>query len=171
MTKPILTQKRLKELLHYDPDTGVFTWLVYRNVNARVGGRCGHVEDRTLYRWIYIDDAKHKSARLAFLYMKGRLPSAHMDHINHIRSDDRWCNLREVTQQENNKNKTMQTNNTSGVMGVHWKKAISKWGAKIVVNKKQIHIGYYSSINKATSARKAAEVKYGFHKNHGSLKP
>ena len=61
----------------------------------------------------------------------------------------------------------MHTNNTSGVMGVSWKKAYNKWGAYIGVNKKRKYLGYYSSIDKATEARKAAEIKYGYHKNHG----
>ena len=167
MSQLTLTQKRLKQLTCYDPDTGIFTWRVYRNVNAKVGGRCGTVASSDLYRWMFIDDIKYKSARLVFLYMKGRFPSGHTDHINHIRTDDRWCNLRVVTQQENNKNKKMHANNTSGVMGVYWNKRENRWGAFIGVNKKKIHLGYYSSIDKAISSRKAAEIKYGFHKNHG----
>jgi len=61
----------------------------------------------------------------------------------------------------------MQNNNTSGVTGVYWNKRDRKWQAMIKVNNKQIHLGYFEGKTEAITARKIAEIKYGFHPNHG----
>jgi len=102
--------------------------------------------------------------RLAWFYMEGEWPTG---HINHIRDDNRWVNLREVSNQENHKNQSISINNKSGVIGVCWNKKARKWHAQIKVNYKAISLGCFSDIHNAIKARKDAEIKYGFHKNHG----
>ena len=105
--------------------------------------------------------------RLAFLYMTGKWPEDQVDHINHIRDDNRWCNLREVSHQENHKNQSKPKSNTSGVTGVCWCKRYKKWKAQIKVEGKVKNLGSFTSKEDATKARKEAEIKYGFHDNHG----
>jgi len=90
-----------------------------------------------------------------------------IDHINSDGLDNRLINLRNVDHLENGKNQKMKSNNISGVTGVSWNKKRSKWHANIGIKKRKIHIGYFFDKFEAVCARKAAEIKYGFHENHG----
>jgi hypothetical protein len=164
-----LTQARLKERLHYDPVTGIFTWkeVRYSNslantlINARdVGRRAG--TNLKGYVNIWLDGRGYGAQRLAFLYMTGRWPVEQVDHINRNRSDNRWCNLREVTLRENLLNKSVYSNNTSGIPGVNWHKRDKKWYVRINTAAGRKHVGAYESIEEATAARKQAEKKYGY---------
>jgi len=161
-----LTQAELKELLHYSPDSGVFTRLVSAG-GVKVGDVAGGVNGQG-YICIRVKGKKHLAQRLAFLYMTGEFPKDQMDHINHIRDDNRWNNLREVTNQENCVNRSKRKDNTSGVAGVSWHKNTEKWQAEIVIDGKRKHLGYYDDKFDAIYARKAAENKYGYHPNHGA---
>lgn len=109
-----------------------------------------------------------RAHRLIWEMHNGPIPNGmQIDHINHIRHDNRIENLRLVSNQENSKNNSMRKNNTSGVTGVCWNKQKGKWMAKIKVDYKTINLGLYSDIEKAVEARKQAEELYGFHENHG----
>ncbi len=101
-----------------------------------------------------------------YLVTKGEV----IDHIDHNRSNNKWENLRLVTQAENLKNKSMARNNTSGHTGVTWHKQANKWTVHIGVNGRSIHKGLYANKAEAIAVRKEAEEHYGFHKNHGALK-
>lgn len=103
----MLTQDRLKELLHYDEDTGMFTWIVSTARCVKVGDIAGSKNGKG-YLHIMVDKRIYLAHRLAFLYVHGRFPEF-TDHINWIRDDNRISNLREVTQQENNQNKKKWT--------------------------------------------------------------
>lgn len=83
-----------------------------------------------------------------------------IDHINRNRLDNRICNLRACTLQENNMNKSIPCNNTSGIQGVSWDKNRNKWLVHITVNRKQIHLGYFNTIEEAAEARRQAEIEY-----------
>lgn len=165
MTKQIITQKRLKELLHYDPETGIFKWKIRPANCIQIGDIAG-----TLNMYGYISilfKRKHYQAhRLAFLYMTGKIPEE-VDHINHTRNDNRWRNLDESSRKANAKNKGIGKNNTSGVVGVYFNKNAGKWKATIKVNGKGVHLGYFEGIEDARKAKKEAEIKHGFHPNHG----
>jgi len=165
MNTIILSQERLKKLLHYCPDTGVFTCLVYRN-GIKANREAGGISDRG-YRRIKIDGKKHYAQRLAFLYMTGELPRNQVDHINGVRNDNRWCNIRLATAIENAQNRKKRSDNTSGVVGVAWYKPLEKWVASICVDGLPVRLGYFHHIFDAACARKSAELKYGFHPNHG----
>jgi len=164
-----LTQERLKELLDYDPDTGLFVWKVRRSGMAEAGSVAGNTNS-TDYRRISCDYNSYLSHRLAFLFMEGSFPPALVDHINHDKADNRWANLRHVTKVENNRHNAMQTNNISGVTGVCWHKQNKKWRAFIHPDGKAIHLGSTSDKDEAIRWRKAAEVKYGFSPYHGQPK-
>lgn len=158
-----LTQKRLKELLHYDPDTGIFTWKV-RPANCLQIGDVAGGTDFYGYCRIRVLGKICKAHRLAFLYMEGYMPENCVDHINRIRNDNRWCNLREVSRSCNAKNREFCPSDTTGVVGVRFYKTMGKWGARIHVNRSRVYLGCFETKTDAAKARWEAEVKYGFPK-------
>ena len=95
------------------------------------------------------------------------LTTVQIDHENGDRSDNRIANLRDVPPSENMRNVKRHITNTSGHVGVFWYKPRNKWVARITVNYTLHHLGYFTDIADAIAARKAAEIFYGFHKNHG----
>lgn len=125
MSKQIVTQKRLKELLHYEPDTGIFTWLVAAG-SAKIGDFAGCLNNDG-YIGISVDRRIYPAHRLVFLYMTGKWPIAQVDHGDQIRSNNRWKNINQATYATNNKNKSMRSDNTSGVMGVSWREKERKY--------------------------------------------
>lgn len=165
-----LTQCRLKAALYYNPLDGVFTWVTPLSQNVKTGDIAGCVNNRTKYKVLRLDNEGHLQHRLAWLYVHGEFPCGQIDHINGIRDDNRISNLRAVTAQENLKNQRMRVTNTSGFTGVNWDKKAGKWKSQIDFNKKRIYIGTFSTIIDAVAARMKANIKYGFHKNHG-IKP
>lgn len=160
------TQKELKRLFHYDPETGLFTRLVFASSNAPAGVIAGTTEIQG-YISIRIDKKSYKAHRLAWVIMTGEWPENQVDHINHIRDDNRWVNLREATNQENQQNASVRSDNVSGVPGVFWENSHGKWVAQIKANKKRRHLGYFDDKFEAICARLSANNKYGFHTNHG----
>ena len=155
--KQKLTQKRLRELLHYNPETGVFKWnlLVGRSV---VGGTAGSL-DKDGYRHIGINKKDYKAHRLAWLYINGYFPENQVDHINRKKDDNRFKNLREVSQTCNNRNMGNPCHNTSGVKGIVWHRGTKKWRAQLMVNKKMFHLGLYKDFLDAVCARLAGEQR------------
>lgn len=163
MSHFILTQDYLKKILHYDPDTGEFTWTDRKkNINRPEAGS----SDSKGYEIIMINQKNYRAHRLAWLYMYGVMPKNQIDHINHVPYDNRVSNLREVTNQENQRNRRY-SGNSSGVIGVCFDKARSKWKPHIKVDGTLINLGRFDKLEDAVKARKLAEVKYGFHINHG----
>jgi hypothetical protein len=138
------TQKELKEQFHYDPDTGLFTPRAYV-------GKQGYV-------LIKVNGMVQRAHRMAFLYVTGSLPKEYVDHINGQKSDNRWVNLREATNGQNQHNAKLFSNNTSGCKGVSPEKRTGKWFATIRVDGKRKHLGTYSTFEEAVAARKAAEA-------------
>lgn len=100
----------------------------------------------------------HTSIRLHRLLLNE--PNLPIDHINHKVNDNRKCNLRVCTYSENNYNRRIQSNNTSGVVGICWHNKSKKWFARITVNKETISLGLFDDLEEAKEARKKAEVKY-----------
>ena len=169
--KPELTQDKLKELLRYDPETGVFTWKAKRRgAHAGVGDSAGGVDTSTGYLRIRIYGHRNYAHRLAFLYMTGSFPSNHVDHIDGDKKNNQWNNLRAATQAENCRNMSISKRNASGITGVSWSKERSRWVAAICLNGKQTVLGRYGSLIDAVAARKRAESEYGYHENHGRRK-
>jgi len=170
MIKSIITQEELKRRFSYDENTGMFTRLK-KSGNFKANSIVLTKPHHTGYTYIKMtmdDRVKRQFSlhRLAWLYVHGELPEF-IDHVNHNRSDNRIDNLRSVTRVENNRNKSISKHNTSGVLGVSWHKRQEKWVAGIKVDYKKKHLGSFTDINDAIRARKEAEIKYGFHTNHG----
>ena len=163
-----LTQERLKELLDYDPVTGLFVRKVERG-GQKAGVVAGNIDNLGYIR-VNVDYKAYRCHRLAFLFMEGVFPPDQVDHINHDRTDNRWDNLRHVTVQENQRHCAIRSTNKSGVTGVHWNKEKESWDSYINVDMKRIHLGRTSDKEEAIRWRKAAEVKYGFSPYHGQPK-
>ena len=149
------------EIFSYNPENGEITWLKHNKI-------AGYVNKRG-YRLIKYNGVRYKAHRIAWILFHGETAGGEMDHINGVKDDNRINNLRVVSTQENQRNTKLNNNNTSGHMGVHFHSRDKKWVARIKIDGKYIHLGYYSSIDEAVDARKKAEIKYGFHKNHGRL--
>ena len=179
----MITQKELKELLHYDPETGVFTWLPRcinkfksdlgmkiwnaKHAMTQAGYLSAKRNGKCRYITISIANRPYQAHRLSWLYMNGEFPADQIDHINGNGLDNRFLNLRAVTCSENKKNMKIQKNNTSGCVGVRWHKCSSKWLAQVRAEGRQIHLGVFDDWFEAICARKSAENKFGFHINHG----
>ena len=161
---PTLTAERLRELMHYDQGTGIFTRKVSTAPNARAGDVVGTLM-QTGYLFAGINYKYHLLHRLAWLYVYGTWPTTHLDHINRIRTDNRICNLREATYTQNARNMSKASNNTSGHPGVHWRSDRAKWWALIESDGQKHYLGCYNTIEEAIAARKAGELKYwGAHR-------
>jgi hypothetical protein len=138
-----LTQKELKEILHYDPETGWFTWLVSKpGPGGGVGARAGWVNRSTGRRGVGINGSVYSEAKLVFLYMTGSFSKYEVRHKNKIKDDNRWGNLYE----------RIPANN-SGVKGVYWAKSHKKWQVKVQVSGKQARIGGYTKLEDAIAAQ------------------
>ena len=105
--------------------------------------------------------------RMVAIYSGFSVSGKSIDHINGNRSDNRIENLRVVNKIENSRNQRPKPSNVSGFTGVSWDKVNNKWRATIKVKYKQINIGRFSELSDAIDARKSANLKYGFHENHG----
>lgn len=160
----MLTSARLRELLHYNPETGVFKWLVSNSNRVKVGDIAGVNEKNHGYLFIGIDGKVYKGSRLAVLYMTGEWPLGKVDHKNRNPTDDRWKNLRCCTQSQNLANVESWSHNTSGFKGVYFNKQNNKWHARITKNKKTYHIGFFTDKVVAAKAyiKKAKEINGEF---------
>ena len=154
----MLTQARLKEILDYNPETGVFVWKQKLNRRMVVGSKAGTVNSNG-YVQIAIDGKKHLAHRLAWLYTYGCWPNKEIDHINRIKTDNRIANLRDVSRAENEWNSGKQVNNTSGYPGVYWDKRRKKWHTRIKVYGKNVHLGLFDTLEAANAAYMAAKEK------------
>lgn len=153
----MLTAERLKSLLSYCPDTGVFSWKANRRGGCKAGDVAGVVYPNG-YRFIKLDQRRYSAHRLAWLYMTGHWPKDCVDHINRGRDDNRFCNLREATQAENHMN--------SSASGVKYYARQDRWKAYIGHKGRQIYLGMFSTREEARAVRRDAELKY-----HGEFAP
>lgn len=145
-------QERIKELYHYDPLTGVFTRKVDRHSwkAGDIAGTlsCGYIS-------ISIDYKVYRAHRLAWVYMTGREPQHHIDHINGNKTDNRWSNLREATQAENVLNRKMSCTNKSGHKGI-WQRKSGRYTARVEMDGVRKNLGTYSTKEEAKAAYDAA---------------
>jgi hypothetical protein len=152
----IPTRERIMELFEYDPETGIFTRIKrVRGMRAVAGTNSGK------NRWfICVDYCYYDASHLAWLVMTGEWPKKLIDHIDRNPLNNSWKNLREATKAENSRNIGINKNNKSGARGVYWLTKRNRWCAKIVVDKKDITLGWFKLKEDAIEARKAASIKY-----------
>lgn len=150
---------RLKELLHYNPETGVWTWLNPSLVNKKpINAEAGTISVHG-YRIITIAGTKYRASRLAWFYMTGEWPTDEMDHIDRNGVNDRWTNLRIVSRSENALNRDVQSNNASGARGVHWDETRSKWFVQVKKDNINHFIGRFDDFDEAIEARDRASAE------------
>ena len=138
--KPMITHERLKELVEYDPETGIITWKIsHRSVTK--GQMAGTIISSGYVR-ISLDNRFYQRSHLAWFYVKKVWPTKFLDHINGIPTDDRIVNLREATCMQNGCNRTKQKNNTTGFKGVSQVYG-GKYGARIRSNKRIFWLGTF----------------------------
>lgn len=173
-----MTQAQLKERLHYDPETGIFTWKErprndfaspesFPTWNKRFAGKpAGSISNRGYYR-IKFWGVPYMSHRLAWLYVHGEWPENEIDHINGVKTDNRISNLREADRLINLANMPVYKNSLTGIHGVSWSKTKGKWQANVYRNKVSYYLGVFDDYFEACCARKSAENRLDFHVNHG----
>ena len=143
-----ITQEYLKSILHYNPETGLFTWKVTLTNNAPFGSIAGCPVQG--YITIGINKKLYRAHRLAWLYMYGCFPIDILDHINRDRADNKISNLRLANKQQNAYNCQVHKNNTSGFRGVSWHKASNKWRATCSLQGKSYNLGVYITAEEAS---------------------
>lgn len=154
----MITKKRLEEVLSYDPRTGVFINITNRGKTKK--GSIAGTKHHKGYIIIAIDGKTHRAHRLAWLYVYGKFPEKYLDHINEVKDDNRIVNLRLATNQENQHNiSNPRVSNTSGYVGVSWHKRYDKWIARIKINGKKKHLGYFDTAEQASKAYLEAKRK------------
>ena len=158
-TKTMPDAGMLRNVLAYDPDTGILT--------RRANGQRADRQMQIGYRSVSVDGAIVYAHRAIWLMTHDTKPEE-IDHINGDRADNRLCNLRGVSKAQNALNKRPSRRNSSGATGVHWSSASQKWKAEIQAFGVKEHLGVFSNKDDAIAARKAAEARLGFHKNHGA---
>lgn len=157
----MLTSSDLRSRLHYNPDTGVFTWQVPPKSRPGAAGRVAGSRDLNRYVNISIDRKLYKAHRLAWLYVYGEWPPGLIDHINGVRSDNRLCNLRVVDRTGNAENRrAARSGSASGFLGVVWRPRNRKYEARILANKKYMYLGLFATPEEAHAAYVAAKRKY-----------
>ena len=160
-----LTQELVREIFDYSSDTGIVTHRT-KKVKAKIGDRAGS-SSKTQSRYLRVLGKKELEHRIIWLYTFGYLPIGEIDHINHDRTDNRLCNLREVTHHSNMKNKPKYTSNSTGTTGVSIDKRCGKYRAYLSVDGKPKGLGYFDSYDAAVLARTTALQGAGYHANHG----
>jgi hypothetical protein len=159
-----ITQEKLNKVFNYAPDTGILTYKT-RTKNFNPGDIASHIVDSG-YHTTRINGIDYFTHRIIYLYMTGKWPHI-TDHINHDRADNRWKNLREVSDRENTLNTSLSKNSSTGINGVALHKPTGKYRAYINIQRKQIHLGLFNTIEEAQAARKLADTQHEYHENHG----
>lgn len=145
-----LSLDRLKELLIYSPETGEFIRL--KGVKGAAAGTVAGGLMVNGYITITVDRKVYLAHRLAWFYMTGLWPKEYIDHADGSKANNRWANLREATQTQQNANTKTRVDNTSGFKGVSWDARKKRWRARVHVSGKEKFLGYHSSLSDAQQA-------------------
>ncbi len=161
--KPRVSAGRLREVLDYSPDTGVFVWKIRMGTHGKIGFVAGHISRKGCLH-IAIDRVVFLAHRLAWLHVNGEWPNGEIDHRNLNKLDNRIDNLRVATNQGNSANRRALRNNRLGVKGVGIStvrvRKPQRYRARIRVNNALIHLGYFSTAADASAAYDIAARKH-----------
>lgn len=152
-----MKQERLKELFEYH--NGNLLWKIQKARSTKIGQVAG-VKDSRGYVKISIDRKSYYAHRLIWIWHNGDLLNNRLDHVNTNTSDNRIENLRLATQSQNNGNRNIPANNTSGHKGVSWNNKLQKWKAYIAIDGDRIHLGYFEKLDEASAAYNLAAEKH-----------
>lgn len=163
-----------RSLVDYDKETGQFMWKERpssmfsaeqhaKTWNTRFAGKLAfNTLNHNGYLYGALFEGNYSTHRLAWYFVHGSEPDE-VDHINGVRTDNRIANLRDVNRTQNCRNTKRSRRNTSGAIGVCWDPVNKVWHVRI----KAKHVGRFKDFEDAVKARKAAELEFGFHANHG----
>lgn len=173
MSKRDVTQEELSKRLTYDPKTGELVWTSKGNSRkVVVGSRAGSATKRG-HRVIRLNGYTYPEHHIIWRLYFGVWPKGHIDHINHDEMDNRLTNLRDVSQEVNNRNQSLRKDNTTGHIGI-WinnRNSKKKFMSEVVFGGKRVHRESHYSIEDAIECRNQVLQEYGFHPNHGIEKP
>lgn len=178
-----LTQEIVRELLDYDPNTGVLTWKerspslfncvkhseewACKRWNNRCAGKpAGSLMSSNGYWRVSIFGRYYLAHRLVWLYVTGNFPNHHIDHKNGCRIDNRFDNLREVLPAQNSKNRRMNSRNTSGFTGISFNKSNCLWIAYGWKNNKRAYLGSFKTPEMAHLAYSEFCLANGYTDRH-----
>lgn len=154
------TMQDIKEYLSYDQETGIFTWIKAPSKKITVGNIAGTKHPAGYIQIGYIGKL-YKAHRLAWWFMYNVMPICAVDHINEVRNDNRICNLRLDSNNENEQNKSgKSSNNTSGYRGVCFHKSINRWVANIRVKNTLVYLGSFKTPEEAYTSYLYAKRKH-----------
>lgn len=181
-TKPLPSYELLHKLLDYDPATGVLRWRARtpdmfkpgnktsesncQGWNSKYAGKPAGTININGYVAVVIDYVNFMGHRLIWKMVHGHDP-VEIDHIDGDRLNNRVSNLRDVSRQQNNCNRRVRKDSSSGILGVYWIARKKKWTSEVRLDNRKRCLGYFSTIEEAAAARKRADVELGFHPNHG----
>lgn len=154
-----VTQALVRKFFNYDPTSGLLTWRLPTR-GTSVGDKVGTISNG--YVQVNIGNKQYRAHRIIWLYMYGYMPE-HIDHINHDGLDNSLTNLRDVPQQENNRNMPKRKDNSSGETGIRFIEATGKYVVRIA----QKHIGTFKTLAEAITERDNAYIQLNFNANHG----
>lgn len=164
-----ITANRVRELFDYKPETGQLIWKKYRPLQKKkTGGRpisegdtAGYISTSDGYRYIGFDHQEILAHRLIWLWMTGQFPKCQIDHINKIRNDNRWVNLREATNSQNtHRADTGRPNTSTGIKGIWFDKSRNQYRVRLRCNGADVAIGRFLTLDEAIKQKEAAELKY-----------
>jgi hypothetical protein len=155
----MLTQTRLKELLHYNPETGIWKWI--QTTRLTQADHIAGCYDKRGRHMIGIDGKLYKSHRLAFLYMLGRWPIKTVDHDDTNPSNNKWSNLRDATSRQQALNRGKSKNNLSGFKNIYWNKIKNRWAIRIINPDTGKRIsGSFACLGKAIKEVRKLRIQY-----------
>lgn len=154
LPRPLPSAACVREVLHYNPSTGRFTW----RAGPKSGTAAGSIGGR--YVQIMITKKNYLAHRLAWLYVHGYPPVHEIDHMNGDPRDNRINNLRPASKAQNAQNQRRSAKNSSGHKGVSWSRHKQRWRAAIKVDDRSIHLGYFRELAAAAEAYRSAAARY-----------
>lgn len=157
-----LSYARLREVLSYDPETGIFVWLIRSGESEWNGKNAGNVAGSVNghgYVQIKIDGFRYLAHRLAWFYTTGIRPNHFIDHADGVRTNNRIANLRKADDFQNSANSCVRRDNRTGYKGVSYSAANGKYRSAITSNGKRYYLGSFPTAQKAHDAYKAAAIK------------
>lgn len=177
----------LRQRLDYDPATGILTWRARcadeftskprysaeRQANTWNGKNAGKPALASLtangYLHGAIDYASYLAHRVIWKHVTG-VDADDIDHINGVRTNNRFSNLRSCSRSDNMRNRHRSSNNTSGATGVHLDAPSGLWYAQMALDGRLLYLGRYSVFEDAVAARRSAEIEHGFTPRHGTVR-
>ena len=159
MIRPLPSIERINELFRYDPEAGVLIRKVASGSRGHAGDIAGCLNGCG-YVVVAVNDRDVRAHRMIWAIMTGDWPRGEIDHINGIRNDNRWCNLRSCSRAENAQNMRCKPSPTCDLQGVSWDARTQRWYVRIQVGRKVIFLGRFDIPEEGHAAYLAAKQKF-----------